>query len=167
MPTPTNNLPVRVLDELEQCLVDLAAAHAELGEALDHQHEAMRRFDTAQMSRLARRQETTHRRILRLEAQRRRLASTAARAAGLAVDAPLTAIADAWPPRRERLLALRADLRRASADASERGQRCQRIAGSVLAHLNGALRLLTRSGLYQSGGTFTLPPPARRVELVG
>lgn len=167
MPTPPNNLPARVFDDLEQCLADLAAAHADLGEALDRQHEAMRCFDTPQMARLARRQEGTHRRILRLEAQRRKLAATVARSVGLSVDAPLTAIADACPARRERLLVLRADLRRASADASERGRRCQRIAGSVLAHLNGALRLLTRSGLYQSGGTFTLPPPARRVELLG
>ena len=161
-------IPARALDELAAALGSLSAAHAELSAALDEQHAAMRRFDAPAMKRLARRQELAHRRILRFEADRRKAAATAARAAGLSHDAPLLAIADAYPERRDALVELRDDLRRRSAAAAASGRRCGRVAGGVLSHLSAALRLVTGSPLYEATGSFAVPPNRpRRVEATG
>ncbi len=159
--------PEKVLDDLAATLRQLTLAHADLCDVLDQQHAAMKRFDTEQMTRHARKQEQSHRRILKLESDRRRHAQMLARAAGLGFDVTLVQLAGAYPDRREELLELRRELHASSRAAAERGRRCQRIAASVLSHLNSALRMVTRSSVYQSTGNFTLPPPIHRLEAVG
>ena len=155
------------IDELARALRELTAVHRDIASNFEQQHNAMRRFDTEAMKRLGRRQEASHRRVLRLEATRSAAAGRAARAARLPADAPLLSLADAYPAQRDDLLQLRQELRDVAAEASDRSRRCQRIAGSVLTHLNGAVRLLTRSSLYERGGTFASPPPFRSLDSVG
>ena len=167
MPTAATPPASPAIDELARVLRELAAVHRDIAANFEQQHEAMRRFDTEAMQRLGRRQEASHRRVLRLEANRGTAAGRAARAAQLPIDVPLLALADAYPAQRDELLRLRQELRAVAAEAQERSRRCQRIAGSVLTHLNGAVRLLTRSSLYGRGGAFVSPPQLRSLDSVG
>ena len=152
------------LAQLARALSDLTAAHRDLAAALDAQHDAMRRLDTEAMNGLARRQESIHRRILRLEQERRKLVAALARAARLPPDASLAQIAAAHPEHADALMALRAELRARTTDAAAKTRTCARVAGSVLAHLNSSLRLLTGATVYRPGGDFAAPPARTRVE---
>ncbi len=164
---PAKNIPAKILDDLAANLRQLAAAQGELCETLDRQNEAMRHFRTEVMRGEARRQESLHRRVLRLETDRRRLAQQAAAHAGLAPGATLSEVAKAYPTRRDELLALRDELRRTSAAAAERSQAGRRLVGGVLQQLNSTLRLVTKSGVYEPSGAFVLPPFAPRLQAIG
>ena len=154
-----------VIPQLAATLRDLIAAHRDLIAALVEQHAALRSFDAPRVAELVARQERVHRRLMRLEAERRRRSEAAARALGLRRDATLADVASRSPAAEE-LLALRTELRQLSAEAAERGRRCGRIAGTALANLGSALRRATGATLYQPGGGFALPPPIRRTDAV-
>jgi DNA repair exonuclease SbcCD ATPase subunit len=153
-----------LLDDLAVGLTAMTSLQAELATLLEEQFQAMKTFDTNAVARCARRQELLHRRLLRLETERRRNAEQLCRIARIAPDANVQQIADAYPSHREQLLTLRSQLRHAVQTVSERGRRSQRVAGTVLSHLNSVLRMVTKSGLYQQSGSFTAPPPIRRLE---
>ncbi|MEL7238190.1 MAG: flagellar export chaperone FlgN, partial [Planctomycetota bacterium] len=150
------------LDQLEQVLSKLADAQNDLTDLLEQQHQAMTKLNTGVMDNCARRQESLHRRVMQLEHERRSLVLSLATAAGLPAGATLRDLADAYaahaPERRVRLLELRDLLRKRSAHAAKRGRRCGRVAGSVLGSINTALRLLTRSCIYNKSGDFQMPP---------
>ena len=154
------------LAQLARALGDLTAAHRDLCAAFDRQHEAMKRFDTGVMAEVVRRQESVHRRILRLETERRKLVVALARPLNLPSDATLAQLAAGHPDHAAALLALRAELRQATTDAGVKCRTCGRVAGSVLAHLNASLRLLTNSVVYRRTGAFDVPPMKHRVEAV-
>ena len=150
--------------DLLKTLDALEAAHGDLCAALDAQQAAMRRFDPAAIAEAARRQEAIHRRVLRLEQERRRRTAPVAKALGLPTTATLAQIAARLPQQQEDLLRRRAALRAAAEAAVRKSGACARIAGGVLGHLNLALRLLTQSTTYRKTGGFDLPPPRRRLE---
>ena len=164
---PAKPIPNKLLDDLAANLGALAAVQRELCDALDRQNEAMRGFRTEAMRGEVRRQEALHRRVLRLETDRRRLAQQAATHAGLAPSATLSEVAAAYPARRNELLALRQELRAASAAAADRSRAGRRLVGGVLAQLNSTLRLVTKSAIYEPSGAFTVPPVAPRLRAVG
>ena len=155
-----------VLPQLAATLRDLIAAHRDLIAALIEQHAALRSFDAPRVAELVARQERVHRRLMRLEAERRRRSEAAARALGLRRDATLADVAARSPASADELLALRTELRQLSVEAAERGRRCGRIAGTALANLGSALRRATGATLYRPGGDFALPPPIRRTDAV-
>jgi hypothetical protein len=148
-------------------LVELVRAHRELCELLERQQAAMREIDLDAMAGVSKRQEQLHRRILRLERERRANAALLASSAGLPGDASLGQIAEKLPVWSEQLLALRQELRGLSREASDRGKRAGRIAASVLCSVGSALRSVTGSTLYRRGGDFSLPPLAHRVDRAG
>ena len=155
-----------LLAQLARTLGDLTKAHRDLCDSLDHQQAAMQRFDTATMADVVRRQESIHRRILRLETERRKLVAALAKPLRLPADATLAQLVAGHPEYADALLALRAELRGATLEAAGKSRTCGRVAGSVLSHLNGALRLLTHSVVYRRTGAFDAPPMKRRVEAV-
>lgn len=166
-PAPTPAAPGRcaaVLAELLRSLDSLTVAHEELCESLLQQHAAMKRFDTVAMAGGVRRQETIHRRILRMEQQRRHLVQQLARAAGRPDDLPLVQLAEFYPESRDDLLERRTRLRTAAGEAAIHGRSCARLAGGVLSHLNAAMRILTRATTYGRAGAFDVPPARGRLE---
>ena len=155
------------LAQLARTLSDLTRAHRDLCDTLDAQQAAMQRFDTTVMADVVRRQESIHRRILRLETERRKLVAALAKPLRLPPNATLAQLVAGHPEHADALLDLRNELRRATAEAAQKSRLCGRVAGSVLSHLNGALRLLTNSVVYRRTGDFDAPPPTkRRVEAV-
>ena len=153
-----------LLAQLARTLGDLTKAHRDLCDTLDHQQAAMRRFDTATMGEVVRRQEATHRRILRLETERRKLVAALAKPLRLPPEATLLQLAAGHPDHGDALLQLRLELRRATIDAAAKSRTCGRVAGSVLSHLNGSLRLLTNGVVYRRTGAFDAPPMRGRLE---
>ncbi len=128
----------------------------------------MRGLDVATMATASRRQETLHRSLLRLEAERRKQAKLCARARGLGSDATLVTIANAFADERDALLAKRLELREVTTVTRDLGQACSRLAGGVLAHLNQALRIVHKPWIYSSTGEPPLQPGlARRVRTSG
>lgn len=162
IPAGTRCAPL--LAELLRTLDSLATAHVELSESLRQQHAAMKRFDTAAMAGGVRRQESIHRRILKMEQQRRHLVMQLARAAGRPDDLPLLQLADLFPESRDALLERRARLREAAGEAATHGRSCASLAGGVLSHLNAAMRILTRATTYGRAGSFDVPPARGRLE---
>jgi hypothetical protein len=155
------------LDALVRSLDGLIKTHGELLATLREQLEAMRKMDAVAMSDAGRRQEAIHRRLLRLETDRRRAARALATSLRLPADAALTDIAArlATPP--AELQDRRVRLRSLSTEAAKLGEQCSRLAGGVLAHLNSSLRLLTGGGTYAAGGNFHMPPRLSRMEAIG
>ena len=156
--TPVQQADV-LLTELQKALDGLTAAHVELAASLRQQHDAMKAFDTTAMAEAARRQEQIHRRVMRLEQQRRQQVQNLARVAGRqGAEMTLIGLADLYPAARDGLLERRAALRQATTEAAERGRACGRLAGGVLSHLNAALRLLTDATTYGRTGGFDVAP---------
>lgn len=167
--SPHSPSPARgaaALAELGRSLESLTAVHRELCESLQQQHAAMKRFDTEAMAGGVRWQESIHRRILRMEQQRRLLVQQLARAAGRSDDLSLLQLADLYPQVRDELLQCRTQLRTAAAEAARWSQACGRLAGGVLSHVNTALRILTRATTYGRAGSFAAPPGRGRLEAV-
>lgn len=164
LPTPVPARCAAALAELSRSLDSLTVAHQELCESLLQQHAAMKRFDTAAMAGGVRRQESIHRRILRMEQQRRLLVQQLARAAGRSDDLPLVQLVELYPEARDDLLERRTRLRTAAGEAAVHGRSCARLAGGVLSHLNAAMRILTRATTYGRAGAFDMPPARGRLE---
>ena len=167
MSTPARPSQPAAVDQLVATLAKLAGAQSDLRDALGEQAAAMRKLDVKAMAQLGRRQESAHRRLLKLEVDRRRYSAAAAKPLGLPGDAPLAQIAMGYPQHAPDLMRLRDELRSHAAAAADLGRHCSRLAGGVLGHVNGALRLVTRSCLYGRGGEFAMPPVASRVHALG
>ncbi len=165
-PTAQSNHVPPALTELMRTLGTLAQAHRDLAEILDAQHAAMRSFDAGAMQQAARRQEAIHRRILRLEQDRRRQVTHLARPLGLGPMPTLMELAERMPEHGPALLEMRRQVREAVEAAAMRSRVCSRVAGSVLGHLNLALRLLGDGSTYRRTGGFEMTRPLSRLQAV-
>ncbi len=163
--TPKPQVPA--IEQLLATLTKLSAAQCDLRDALSEQVEAMKRLDVKAMASIGHRQESAHRRLLKLEGDRRRHGATAAGQLGLAPDTPLVEVVSGYPDHAEQLLQVRDELRAHTIAAADLGRHCARIAGGVLGHVNGALRLVTKSCLYGREGGFELPPVSHRIRAIG
>jgi len=147
------------VDDLEKSLTQLLADQRQLLSLLLRQREAMGSLRAATMETLASEQERIRMRVSGSEARRRALAAAAAVALKVAVPAgsepTLTQIAAAVSDqgRRARLLGLRDDLRKVLTEVAGASHVAGRLAGSVLGHLNLAMRLM--SAAMRDAGTYT------------
>jgi hypothetical protein len=149
----------QAVDELEKALVQLLGDNRRLLELLRKQKEAMGSLRASAMEQFSLEQERIRVRIQSGEARRRSLTLSAAAALKIGIPAgtepSLTQIAEAVidTGRRGRLLGIRDELRRVLAEVGSASYVAGRVAGSVLGHLNLAMRLM--SSAMRDAGTYT------------
>lgn len=149
----------QAVDDLERSLNQLLTDQRRLLELLVAQREAMGGLRAGAMESLAAEQERIRMRVSSTEARRRSLAAAAAVSLRLQVapgaEPTLTQIAGAVidQGRRTRLLALRDELRVVLTEVANASHVAGRLAGSVLGHLNLAMRLMAAA--MRDAGTYT------------
>lgn len=149
----------QAVDDLEKSLNQLLADQRRLLELLVAQRDAMSGLRAGAMEALAAEQERIRMRVSGTEARRRSLAAAAAVSLRLQVppggEVTLGQIAAAVidQGRRGRLLALRDELRVVLTDVANASHVAGRVAGSVLGHLNLAMRLMAAA--MRDAGTYT------------
>ena len=172
-PPPAAHLSagVRMLAELEETLTLLTAEHRKLAVQIDELTGAMQRLDLKAMEKARRGQEACRGRITSVEGRRRNTVRQLARLHGLAGEPKVQVLADLYPPRRAALVAARAKLREAVADADGRNRVAGGLARSVLGHLNTAVRAFVRAvdrpGTYTRDGTHRIGRRIGAMEAVG
>ena len=154
----------RQVSELEVLLQQLVDEHQKLLVHVDNHQQAMKAFDLKAMDDVVRLQEAARIRIANLEAKRRNLIVTIARAHRMNQMPTLPDIATMYPANAPRLLALRDTLKATIAQVQTRTHVAGRLASAVVGHLNTVVRLLAgaveRAGVYTKDGT---PQVSRRI----
>jgi hypothetical protein len=140
------------MHELESVLQLLIAEHQKLLRQLEDQQAAMKRLDLVAMEDLVRQQELARLRIVSLEARRRNAVAQLARLHRIE-EPTLAKLAEVSGPLKQRLLALRDQLKAAMTQVSSRAHISGRLATSVLGHLNTVVRLL--AGVVEQAGLYT------------
>jgi len=161
----------RQLAELEQVLRLLITEHGKLLTQLDAQQDAMRAFRTDRIEDITTLQEATRLRIGTLDNKRRVLVLQIARLIRLPDEPTLAKLAEVFPQRRTVLIGLRDELRDVMLKIQSRTSIAARLAGTVLGHLNTAVRLLAgaveQAGVYTKHGTPRVAPRIGAMEAVG
>jgi len=146
----------RQVSELEGLLQQLVDEHQKLLVHVDNHQRAMKTFDLKAMDDVCRLQEAARIRIANLEAKRRNLVVTIARAHRMNQTPTLPDLATMYPANGPRLLALRDTLKATIAQLQTRTHVAGRLAGAVVGHLNTVVRLLAgaveRAGIYTKDG---------------
>jgi hypothetical protein len=146
----------RQVSELEALLQQLVDEHQKLLVHVDRHQQAMKTFDLKAMDDVVRLQEAARIRIGTLEAKRRNLIVTIARAHRMNQMPTLPDIATMYPANAPKLLALRDTLKATIAQVQARTHVAGRIATAVAGHLNTVVRLLAgaveKAGLYTKQG---------------
>jgi hypothetical protein len=166
---------MRQLAELEQVVRLLIAEHGKLLAQLDQQQAAMRAFKVQPIEDLTALQETTRLRIATLDTKRRMLVQQIARMMRVELDArgelTLTRLAGMFPQRAKELRGLRDELKNVLLKIQSRTTISTRLAGTVLGHLNTAVRLLAgavqQAGVYTKHGTPKVATRIGAMEAVG
>jgi len=142
--------------EVEHLLRQLVAEHQKLLRHVEAHDQAMRRFDLQAMDAAAKLQDTTRLRIASMETRRRGAIQQIARAHRLSEELTIQKLAELYPDRAASLLALRDELKDVASQVAAKTYVASRLAGSVLGHLNTAIRFLAgaveRTGLYTKTG---------------
>ena len=155
-PSPHLSAGVRMLAELEELLLGLAAEHQKLAGQIDALTAAMKRLDLKAMDVARRQQEAGRARVATLDGRRRAVVRQLARLHGLAGEPKVPQLAELYPARRAALLAARGRLRAAVDAAHDSSRVAGGLARSVLGHLNTAVRAFAnavdRPGTYTRDG---------------
>lgn len=149
--------------EIEQLLRQLVTEHRKLLGHVQQHEQAMRLMNLAEMDQTSRLQEAARARIAAMETRRRTAVGQLARMHRIAGTIDLQRIAELYPAQRPTLLALRDELKLLAGQIAGRLYIASRLAGTILGHLNTAVRLLAgatdRSGVYTRSGA---PQVSRR-----
>ncbi|MCC6424084.1 MAG: flagellar export chaperone FlgN [Phycisphaerales bacterium] len=161
----------RQLDDLESILRQLIEEHRKLLAHMEAQQAAMRSFDLTSLDRITNLQESSRLRIATLETRRRTAVAQVARGLNIAGELSLTRVAQLHPQRMRELMRLRDELKEVIGRISSRNHVAGRLAGSVLGHLNTAVRLLAgaveQAGLYTKQGVPHVSARIGMMEAVG
>lgn len=161
----------RQVFELESILQQLIEEHEKLLSHLECQQAAMKKFDLKTMDDCVTLQENSRLRIASLEAKRRVLITTIARAHRMTQTPTVTDIAHMYPPSSAKLMKLRGDLKTIIAKIQTRTHVAGRLASAVLGHLNTVVRLLAgaveKAGLYTKQGVPQVSSRIGVMEAVG
>jgi FlgN protein len=160
----------RTLDELQSVLELLIEEHRRLLGEVDRHRAAIQAIDVPAMEASRGRQEALRAKVAALEARRKMLMdqiSAAHRTPGMT----LGALAELYPPLRQKLLAQREELHGIVQQISQRSQVAGRVAGAVLGHMNTVVRLLAgamrQAGVYTKQGVPQTAPRIGVIEAVG
>jgi hypothetical protein len=143
----------RQVSELEALLQQLIDEHQKLLAHVDNHQRAMKTFDLKAMDDVVRLQEAARIRIANLEAKRRNLIVTIARAHRMTQVPTLPDIAAMYPPNAAALLRLREELKAVIGQVQARTHVAGRLASAVVGHLNTVVRLL--AGAVETAGLYT------------
>ncbi len=161
----------RQLAELELVMRSLIDEHVKLLGQLEAQQSCMRTFRADELEKLTQRQESTRLRIMTLDTKRKSLAIQIGTLVRLQGEPTLSRLAETFPPRATMLLKLRDELRAVVARIQQRVAVAGKLAGSMLGHLNTAVRILAgaveQAGVYTKQGTPRIAPRIGAMEAVG
>jgi flagellar FlgN protein len=161
----------RLLPELENVLQLLVAEHRRLLAHLESQQAAMKAFDLKALDDSRNQQEASRLRVAAMETKRRTVVAHLAKSLKLDGNVTLTRLADLHPPRRDVLLALRAEIKGLAQAIGARTHVAGRLAGAVLGHLNTVVRLLAgaveKAGIYTKHGVPSVSSRIGVMEAVG
>jgi len=143
----------RPVSELEGLLQQLVDEHRKLLVHVENHQQAMKTFDLKAMDDVVRLQEAARIRIGNLEAKRRNLIVTIAKAHRMTQVPTLPDIAKMYPANAAKLLELRGELKSTIAQVQTRTHVAGRLASAVVGHLNTVVRLL--AGAVQQAGVYT------------
>jgi hypothetical protein len=147
---------IKPITDLEVLLGNLIVEHRRLLKQVDAQQTAMKAMDLAAIDAAIAEQDVLRRRIATLERRRGELAAQAGILLRLNGPVTLLRLAEALPAQCRTLLKLRAELRDLMSEIQQRASIAARVAGSVLGHLNTAMRILAgaveRAGVYTRSG---------------
>ncbi len=143
--------------EVEHLLRQLIAEHHKLLRHVEAHAEAIRRFELAEMDKTAKLQDAVRLRITAMETRRRGVVRQIGRTARASGELTIQQLAEMFPERAASLLALREELKQVAAQIAAKTHVSSRVAGSVLGHLNTAIRFLAgaveRTGIYTKSGS--------------
>ena len=143
----------RQVSELEGLLQQLVDEHRKLLVHVENHQQAMKTFDLKAMDDVVRLQEAARIRIGTLEAKRRNLIATIARAHRMTQSPTLPDLATMYPANAAKLLQLRTELKAVVAQVQTRTHVAGRLASAVVGHLNTVVRLF--AGAVQQAGLYT------------
>jgi hypothetical protein len=143
----------RPILELENLLPQLVAEYSRLAAAAQRYQLAMRALDTAAMDALQQEQERLRMRLAQMEVRRRATLQSIARFYKLDHLPTLSEIASLDAGRAGEIRRLQKELREVTARLQRHTSVSQRLAGALLGHLNGAVKLF--AGVTQQPSTYT------------
>jgi hypothetical protein len=159
------------IEELERLMSLMISEHRLLLAALEAQRVAIRRFDIDAMESATRAQEAIRTRMVEMDRTRVWICNQLARQLRLHGEPNLRKLAELFPARKQALLAFRETLNDLAGQIRHKSSVISRVGMAVLAHLNGAVRLLADaiepSGTYGRDGTANVPDRIGRIEAVG
>jgi hypothetical protein len=163
--------PPRELFNLESILQQLIVEHRKLLKHVEAYQLAMRGMRLDGMDQAAKLQEASRLRIATLESARRTAVAQLARQQRLAGDVTVSRLAEAFPERKQSLLALRDELKKTIQQIQARAHIAGKLAGAVLGHLNTVVRLIAgaveRAGVYTKHGVPQVSSRIGVMEAVG
>lgn len=157
--------------ELEKALAAQVAEHKTLFAAVTRHLDAMKLFDLAAINAAADDVEQSRSRVLALEVRRRNLMAQVVRTHKLPADITLSGLADAAPAHRVGLLKLREQLRGLTQEIASKSSVSNRVAASMMGHLNTVVRLIAgavrQAAVYTKQGNHTVASRVGVMEAVG
>lgn len=150
--------------ELEKLLTLLVRDHQELADAMQQHQQAMRNLRSDLLTSARTQIESCRNRILAHETRRRVVVQQIIRLHRLQPNPSLQQLAEVVPAYRDRLLKLREELTRLTAQIGRQNTISARLAGAMLGHLNTVVRIV--SGAVQQASVYTkqgMPTVASRV----
>ena len=157
--------------ELEKALAAQVAEHRVLFAAVTRHLDAMRLFDLNAINTASDAVEASRSRVVGLESRRRGLMAQVVRTHKLPDGITLSDLADAVPTHRVSLLKLREQLRGLTAEISAKSGVSNRVAASMMGHLNTVVRVIAgavrQAAVYTKQGVPTVAARVGVMEAVG
>jgi hypothetical protein len=157
--------------ELEKALAMQVAEHKILFAAVTRHLDAMRQFDLPTINAAADQVEQSRARVLGLEIRRKNLMAQVIRTHKLPADITLSDLADAVPAHRVSLLKVRDQLRGLTHDIANKSSVANRVAASMMGHLNTVVRLIAgavrQASVYTKQGNHTVASRVGVMEAIG
>lgn len=160
-----------LIAQFETVLRQIVHEHRALLAGVASHEQAIRSRDIERIARAAADADAVRQRITRLESARRMLVAQITRQHRQIRTPTLTAIADAFPERRDVLLQIRDELQELIERIRVHNSLIQRVASGVLGHLGATVRIIaeaaTGPATYSRRGTVAVAPAATLVNAVG
>lgn len=160
-----------MITELEKALAAQVAEHRVLFAAVTRHLDAMRLFDLNAINVAADVVEQSRARVMGLESRRRGLMAQVTRTHKLPAETTLSELADAVPAHRASLMKLREQLRGLTAEIAAKSSVSNRVAASMMGHLNTVVRLIAgavrQAAVYTKQGNHSVASRVGVMEAIG
>jgi hypothetical protein len=161
----------RQLTDLEAVLQQLIDEHRKLLSQVQRQYDAVRLYQPREMQDLARLQDATRLRVIKLDSHRRLLTLQLTRLYKVEGELTISKLMEMFPARAAHLGKQRDELRSLMQQIKTQTHIAGRVATAVLGHLNTIVRLLAgaveRAGVYTKHGVPRMSSRIGAMEAVG